>query len=354
MVNRILQLGLSRRRKTDAGDVISKLGKLLDRFLILFSEIATEDENLHTTDFRDQLAQIRAQLSQATDVDALHAAIEAALQVCQDFFRRSRDYFFEREEEIGQVVDVLRKAVTDLSGNSSTVNDHLMKSSARFSQLVRIEDIRELRKQLVHEVSTLERVVQEKQKQEQETLSQISGRIEFLQAKLTQARQEASLDPLLKVANRGTFERTIGDWLHDQEHSKFVLAMLDVDNFKVINDSHGHPIGDKVLLCISKWLSKNIRLGDFLARFGGDEFAVLMNDLTLADAEQRFGSLIHRIAENPFEYGEGELRTVHMAVSCGLTAFARGDTAETLVQRADRALYEAKKQGKSRLVAAKS
>jgi diguanylate cyclase len=132
------------------------------------------------------------------------------------------------------------------------------------------------------------------------------------------------------------------------------MAMLDVDNFKVINDTHGHPIGDRVLLCTAQWLAKGLRQSDFVARYGGEEFAVLLGNATAGQVEERLRQVLADIAASSYEYELlGKKERVRFTLSCGLTDLLPTDTEEELIQRADEALYEAKRKGKNRVVSRK-
>src|SRR5262249_51029211 len=143
-----------------------------------------------------------------------------------------------------------------------------------------IEDIRELKKQIAQEVRELNRTVAEKQKQDEMNYARLSKRIEVLQTNLTRKSEEASLDPLTRVANRGSFDRAIERWVAEPKESRqpFVVAMFDLDNFKQINDTHGHQVGDRVLLCAAQWFGKYVRACDFLGRYGGEEFVIMLKD----------------------------------------------------------------------------
>src|SRR6185369_13374947 len=98
--------------------------------------------------------------------------------------------------------------------------------------------------------------------------------------------------------NRRTFDRTLPRWIAESKKSggPFVLALLDLDNFKAINDTRGHQVGDRVLLCAARFLSKQVRQNDFLARFGGEEFIVLMNGLQGPQAHEKFSEMLERLA----------------------------------------------------------
>jgi diguanylate cyclase (GGDEF)-like protein len=133
------------------------------------------------------------------------------------------------------------------------------------------------------------------------------------------------------------------------------LAMVDVDLFKQINDTHGHVVGDRVLLCTAQWLKSAVRHTDFVARYGGEEFAVVLMDADLPNAEGRLRQVLEDIAGRSYEYdAEGERRSVRFTVSCGVSQLAAYDTERDLIQRADQGLYEAKQRGRNRVVGKKA
>src|SRR5262249_15618334 len=150
---------------------------------------------------------------------------------------------------------------------------------------------------------------------------------------------------LTRIANRGSFDRTLRRMVSSARRSStpLSLAMIDIDNFKNINDTHGHPVGDRVLLCAAMSLRKEIRQTDLIARYGGEEFAILLYGAKAAQAEARLTQLLAQIADNSYDYeADGNKGTVRFTVSCGVTELAPGDDDAELVKRADEALYEAK------------
>ncbi len=128
------------------------------------------------------------------------------------------------------------------------------------------------------------------------------------------------------------------------------VLLIDIDHFKSVNDNHGHAVGDEVLRQVAERMSVSIRNVDLLARFGGEEFVVLMPD-TRIDLAQRVARRLHEsIANTPFETSAGRLR---VTISLGVTeAMGSEETVDSLLKRADDALYEAKHQGRNRLVVA--
>jgi len=327
------------------------------RLLALVADTAVESDTLNTSEFRGKLEKYRHRLANSVNGDPNASSIASeCLRLCQDYLTRARTYLLDRETEFAEVIDVLRMALAKLAGEAQAFNVRLMGSSERFNRLTEINDIREMKKQISQEVRELNRVVAEKQKQDENSYTRLSKRIEVLQTNLSKTREEASLDSLTRVANRGSFDAAIERWVerHKKDGTPFVLAMVDLDDFKQINDTHGHQIGDRILLSAAQRFGKHVRSSDFLGRYGGEEFVIMMSDLDLVQAEIKFVEIVARIASCSHEYTkDGEDFKVNLTASCGLAEFNPDDTPDELIRRADEALYEAKRTGKNRVVLAR-
>jgi len=336
----LIELGLNRG---------ASLLYLTNLILSLITDVPTESDKLKSDDFKKEVRFYQDQIRGNNPIEPIAAKL---LDVCQEYFHRSRLYRLEREQEFMELIEVLREGVSNLAGHSSEFGEQMATSSERFKKIIEIDDIREIKRQIAREVVELRRVVEEKQKHDEENLTLLSRRVEMLQTKLSRATDEAATDALTCVANRGAFDKTIERWIteHAAHGGSFVLALADIDNFKMINDAHGHPIGDRVLVGAAQILSGALRSADFIARYGGEEFAILLSGMKLAGAETRIGELLKTIAAHRFDYEAGSLQ---FTLSCGMSEFVKSDTADVLIARADDALYEAKRKGKNRVVTAK-
>jgi diguanylate cyclase len=339
-----------------AGDTDTGLADLVDRLLRVLADLVPDSEIDDTNAFVEDLEQYREQLREVSTKRDVASLAEACLATCERYLSRSRRYIAEREAELTELIRILREAIALLTGGSTEFNTDLISASDRFGQLAQLDDIRELKRLLLSEVSTMRQVVEDKQRRDDETYANLSMRVEVLQMKLTKAEEEASLDALTRVPNRRSFDRMLRRMTAHARQSKvaLTLAMLDIDSFKQINDTHGHPIGDRVLLCAAMRLGKSLRQSDFVARYGGEEFAVILNDATLDEVESRLTRVVTDIGSRSFEYDAGaETRSVRFTLSCGATELAAGDSDEDLLKRADDALYEAKRKGRGLVVTKK-
>ncbi|HBM65568.1 diguanylate cyclase [Pseudomonas putida] len=165
---------------------------------------------------------------------------------------------------------------------------------------------------------------------------------------LEEQRQKALLDPLTGLPNRAAWservEREMLDWQENGGH--LAMAILDLDHFKRINDNYGHLAGDKVLKIVADQLRKRLRGRDFIARFGGEEFVLLLPQTTPAVAAQVAEVLRATVEACPFHF-KGE--RVVITTSIGLGAFRSGERSDQVLKRADAALYRAKELGRNRV-----
>lgn len=238
----------------------------------------------------------------------------------------------------------MREAVATIAGDNHKFDNSLDHSTARFEAMAHCNNLRLLKQQLVSEVTVLKKIAADRQKVWEATVSVLESRVATLERQLVSSREEASLDPLTRIANRRTFDRTVRQWL-EHDRLQFVLALLDLDDFKRINDTHGHSAGDKVLLAVAQALRGSLRASDLVARFGGDEFAVLITGLTLRQAESRLNVVVSQLAKASVAPGDAS----GITLSCGVAEVSAGDTVDSLMHRADQALYEAKRHGKNRV-----
>jgi len=159
------------------------------------------------------------------------------------------------------------------------------------------------------------------------------------------------IDALTPAFNHRYFQEALAKEIHRHSRTghEFALAMLDIDNFKRVNDTFGHPIGDEILKGLVDELLKNARDTDVVARYGGEEFAIIFPDTpaqSARDAANRFRELIERRDFPMPTLG----RIVHITVSFGVASYPRdGVTSADLIARADEALYYAKKHGKNQV-----
>ncbi|AGL81895.1 GGDEF domain-containing protein [Pseudomonas protegens] len=299
---------------------------ILDDLAVLM--LAITDSGQH--EFETYLKQLNERLE----------AFQSNLQAASDGHADSSSAARAMDSQIREQVDGLQSSVqeaADLDDLKQVLESHLegLLGTMDHHQKQRDEREREVAARLQ---SLAERV------------SSMEQEAQGYREHLEEQRQKALIDPLTGLPNRAAWserlEHEVGQW--QQHGNSLLLAMLDLDHFKRINDNYGHLAGDKVLKIIANVLRKRLRGSDFIARFGGEEFVLLLPNTPWPVGVRIVEALRAAIEACPFHF-KGEPVTI--TVSVGLSAFKAGDRSDLVIKRADQALYRAKDAGRNRVEA---
>ena len=176
-------------------------------------------------------------------------------------------------------------------------------------------------------------------------------RIEHLKSELELVTQLVREDQLTGALNRRGLDDALGREAARAERrgTHLCIGLIDIDNFKKINDAFGHQVGDIVLVHLVAIIRETIRTNDLIGRYGGEEFMVILPDAHLDVAVAVMGRLQRELAAKPISWDKQRLL---VTFSAGVAARVSGEAIEALINRADKALYEAKREGKDRVIVA--
>ena len=187
----------------------------------------------------------------------------------------------------------------------------------------------------------------------------LEKRIEELEAQVHDLEKDLIHDGLTNLKTRGFFEEELQTYLAvlgDNETGKrrewfgfrnISLAFFDIDNFKKINDTYGHDTGDLVIQKVAKTIQSEVRTGDTVARWGGEEIVVSLLGADQNDATSKAEKIRQKVEQLTFE-GQSDLK---ITLSAGVASSMKGESLDDLIKRADKALYEAKNGGRNKVVA---
>ncbi|MEZ4333024.1 MAG: GGDEF domain-containing protein [Myxococcota bacterium] len=221
----------------------------------------------------------------------------------------------------------------------------------RLEGAVRTGDPMKIKSEAQETVTMLTELLAERGARHQEQIATMASRLEALRAELDSVRAQAAIDAVTLVYNRASFDEQIEREvdLATLFGKRGCLIMVDIDHFKWVNDTHGHRTGDHVLREMATTLTRCFkRKDDFVARYGGEEFAVVLRDIDIATAktvaERGMGTIRLLDIER-----EGLAEPIRITASMGIARLRSGETAAGWIERADRALYQAKHAGRDRI-----
>lgn len=312
------------RERVERGLNWYELVPVLDDLAVLMRAATSESQR----EFENYLQSLNERLSTMQDnLSAAHEGVaqsQEAARVLDDELRQHVGGLRHSVLEANDLASLKQAVRTRLDGLLATADAYQQRHSQHENQLG------ERLQQLVGRVTSLEQAA--------------SG----LRQRLEEQRQLALVDTLTELPNRAAWDERleveVARW--QRYGGELLLAVMDVDHFKRINDDFGHLAGDRVLKIIAGELRKRLRKTDFIARFGGEEFALLLPHTPLPDGLRLLDTLRQGIEQCPFHF-KGEPVTV--TLSGGLGRFAEGETLEQVFERADHALYAAKDAGRNRI-----
>lgn len=212
-----------------------------------------------------------------------------------------------------------------------------------------IETLRQILMGGIEELIQGQRSLDTKLKKTGDYLKIVESDTQGLRDELQKVRLLSLTDEFTGLANRRAFIRRLQDEIGRAQRygTHLALALIDLDEFKAINDLHGHAGGDRVLRCYATDVLSIVRHYDLAARYGGEEFAVLLPNTQKEGAVAAMTKVRNRALEVRCEY-EGKVLSLP-TFSTGITMYSSGDTQDSLIARADRALYRAKRSGRDRI-----
>jgi diguanylate cyclase (GGDEF)-like protein len=299
--------------------------------------------DLDTPSFLDHLRRTAAQLTPATQSPELECHRQWAAESLSAFGQLQRRYLSEREDELWRLLTLYQEQLKVEGAANTRFHESLRGVHERIGNVVRLNDLRQVRERLENEIQRATTLIGQKEKGDEERAALLAAQVRHLEAALISARHEAMQDALTGVYHRGAFQEHMDAAL--QSPASCSLAMIDIDNFKGINDVLGHLVGDEVLRTAVHLLGKIARPGDVIGRFGGDEFCLLAPGTAAERLAERFDSLTTQRTMN-FKFEE-RLCSVRLSFSVGVAGSVAGDTSASLIQRADTTLYEVKRNGKA-------
>ncbi len=308
----------------------------LDGYLHAIQDVAETVLAVHPeigAPFHEQLLRLHARLAFQADTKTLDESRTTLHEALAAFSARARRYAEALTHELNRTL-----ALVAQSEGSRSVQyvAHLVDFTDQMEEAVRAGDLPRLSEQ----ANDLRRFSESIQIDTRDDYVKLREKLGEFQVRLRDAERLASLDPLTGLPNRRDFDRQLAARI--AQGRDFCVLLFDLNNFKDVNDTHGHLCGDELLKQVGARLAAQVRPGDFVCRWGGDEFAAIL-DCGLAPALNRSRQIAETL-NSPFSPTvDSATREMRVSVTVGVAQYAHGETPEELFQRVDTSMYVQKK-----------
>ncbi len=264
--------------------------------------------------------------------------------------RALRDERTKARDALKGLIQRMLSELGELGQHTDRFQNNVGRYADAIEQADSLESLAGTVREMVEESRSVQGLVAQTQARltlEHDRASALTQRVEELEGELRRLSNEVHTDQLTQVANRRGLINAFGieQAKAEREESRIALALLDIDNFKKLNDSLGHHAGDIALKSLAERAQASLRPGDMVARYGGEEFVLMLPDTPLDEAQQVLVRLQRSLSAALFQH---DGKDVFVTFSAGVTLYRPGETLEAALDRADVALYEAKHTGKNR------
>ncbi len=341
---------------------------LLPRVSHTLNRMLTQLNSLNATP--ERISKLNQQIENLSNVDDIPQLFQS---LCSEIFdisaaeqQRFESFLKSLNAKLDSVQLIINSSHENQLANTSAsqlldkqVRSQVQNLHETTKSINKIEDLKHVVEDRVEEMLSnldtykveLDSFVEKNSVQMQQLTSELTSSrsdIEKLHQQLKEQKHLAETDQLTGLPNRYSFQRLIeGEYSRWRRYRQpLTVAIADVDHFKVVNDSFGHSLGDKVLISIAKIFSNALRETDMVARYGGEEFIFIMPETTLTQATKAVNKLRQQIAKNSFAIDDEKLS---VTVSLGVAEFEDNDTIDDVIERADKALYRAKEKGRNQV-----
>ncbi len=321
------------------------------RALLQFiKDFSLDLKEISSDEFKEKISQLSDKFTGETKLKKIQSGFERDKKDIAAYISLQKNYLTDREGEFKDIIDILTKAMVNLDVENQEYNQKIIEQSGKIEQITFLNDIKKIKQALILEIEQMRQTVKKKQSNDHVKLEALSNQVQILNSQLKQAHTESATDSLTGIYNRKAFDGQIGELVEKNTVSKspFSLLMMDIDNFKKINDTHGHQTGDRIILAIVNKCRQSIRGDDFLARYGGEEFTIILPGASLRNAVKKANQICKSVASTRYRLDDDQHgQTLQVTISIGVSCLQKGDTMASVIQRADKALYAAKGAGKN-------
>jgi len=339
----------ARRMLAHRQHLLDELGKLCVELTQGLTELAEDDSWA-----RGQCEALQLRLTEGLNVRSVRAASDllANARKRQAVLRGERN---QARDALKELIQGMLTELGEFSEHTGRFHSNVGRHAEAIASADSLGSLADVVREMLHDTTEVQALVSQTQSRlqaEQARAGEMQLRVRELEGELRRLSDEVSTDALTQVANRRGLaqafevERARMDRARTEKADcSLAVGLIDIDNFKKLNDTLGHAAGDVALQKLAQQVREQLRPRDTVARFGGEEFVVLLPDIDTVEAQSVLTRLQRKLTASLFMHDNKE---VFVTFSAGVTTLREAEALELALERADEALYEAKRTGKNR------
>lgn len=336
---------ISLKRTMDSLSAVDKVRRAwLETYQALLAALEGASQALlgdESWPFHERIAKVRAHLGEDADEKFLTDSATELTGVIDGLVHLVSATRERRDQEFKRIVKIVAEAGADMIRSGNTQGEELTSFASQIESVSQLDSVAEIRVQMAKRATELKGLARRIQEQGQDRATQMEREMHLVQSRLKAAETMAETDFLTKLGNRLMLEKTIDTAIHDRV--PFCLALIDLDGLKGVNAHYGRTQGDQLIVAVANGFARAVRNGDVVARWGGDEFAIVMRGCRLDVAERRIAQIVEKVCGEFILTFKGQPTPVKVSACIGIAEHQTGDTGKQVFERADLSLFDYKR-----------
>ncbi len=326
--------------------ILNKLNDIICEILQIINKYSENDCSTQHNSFNNFTNEQISKIKSSRTLDDLLTIEHNINDIIPKNFENTKNLIKIKFKELRAMLNELAEGFGSITKGNTSFSGQVKDSISHIEETIELDEIKEIRNKIKHVTKSLRKTITKKQEKDSIIIDSLTHKVKAMNEELASAKEKVFIDGLTQINNRKAFDNKLSNVLKkkSKEIDPFTLAMVDIDFFKKINDEYGHTVGDDVLRKVAKAIKEAFRSNDFVSRYGGEEFAIIIKRIDMHYIQGICERLRASIEAMDIKINNG---TVPVSISIGIAFCNQSDTPKTLIDRADKALYLAKHSGRN-------